>query len=107
MSTTLTREAIFEKAKPRTKLVDVPGWGKVWLRSWGEVRRSMRMASIANDDGSEGMSRLYRIVDQVLCDETTPMFTDADVPKLAELDGEKLDALNGAIVIFNHDEDPK
>lgn len=108
--TTLTREKLFKKAKVRYQVVDVPGFGKVGIRSGGEVQRSRRAARMWDGDGnpieeSFAQRRVHAIIDQVMVDEGTPMFSEKDAKDLGALDSNELDPLFAAITKFNEGED--
>lgn len=108
--TTLTREKLFEKAKLRYQVVDVPGFGKVGIRSGGEVQRSRRAARMWDSNGnpveeSFAQRRVHAIIDQVMLDESTPMFSEKDAKDLGALDSNELDPLFAAITKFNEGED--
>jgi len=110
--TTLTREALFEKAARRYEVVDVDGWGKVGIRSRSQVGKSRRETAMFDDDGKlirsvYDMRQIHMLIDQLMVDETTPMFTESDVEALGELDGVKLEPLHAAVWLFNATEDPK
>ena len=106
MTTTLTKEALLDKCKARYEEVEVEGFGTVGIRSVSPVKQSLRTSSYFDDDGkfseAEGAKRdIYKLIDQVMIDENTPMFTDADFSALDALDSAKLDPLFAAINIFN------
>ena len=106
-ATTLTRERLLSHAAARFEWVDdVPGYGRVGLRSQPEVARSRRIGLMFDGQGNlvaghRERRRVYMIIDQVMSDEKTPMFTEADFDALASLDGPKLDPLIEAITNFN------
>lgn len=105
-TTTLTREALLERAKPRYEEVPVDDWGTIGLRSVSEVQKSRRSAACFDMKGNEvqkniTLRRVHEIVDQVMVDVDTPMFKECDVPMLAELDATKLEPLFAAIRKFN------
>ena len=111
VTTTLTREALLGKCQPVYKEVDVDGFGTVGLRELGETKRLRRINQMFDgkgnlDDTHSSRRRLYMIIDQVMVDESTPMFTEADIATLSELGSGKLDSLVAAIVKFNEDLDP-
>lgn len=104
--TTLTREILTAKCKQRYEVVEIPEWGQIGIRSTPEVKRTQRFSRMYDDNGQRieqqrGMRRVYQIIDQVMADENTPMFTDADAAEIAQWDGEKLDYIMAAIVKFN------
>ena len=109
--TTLTREALLAKATPRFEWVEVEGFGTVGLREPSELVRSRRSAQLFDADGNLVQShnerrRVYSIIDQVMIDETTPMFSEADLTELLALASFKLDPLYVAIQVFNAEIDP-
>ena len=81
--TTLTREALLGKAKPTYQTVEVEGFGTVGIRSCPELQRSRRISALFDAQGNlkEGhkeLRRVYMIIDQVMVDEDTPMFTESN-----------------------------
>lgn len=108
MATSLTREKLLEKCKQRRSKVEVPGFGVVTLRRYTCMQRSRRIAAKYNEHGKPiplqlAMDGLYTIIDQVCTEAGDPMFTDADLPTLGELDPAELDPLLEAIDKFNAD----
>lgn len=108
--TTLTREAVFDKAKPRYEVVQVEGWGTVGIKSISEVQRSRRASRFWDQDGelnedAATMRRVHSIIDQVMVDEKTPMFSESDAKQIGELDPIMLDQLYVAIMSFNSTEE--
>ena len=108
MSTTLTREALFEKARPKYEEIDVPGFGRVGIRQRSELKRIQRINEQFDDSGNRvakhnNLRRLYMLLDQVMVSESEPMFSESDVAELAELDGAKLDPLVAAVTAFNEE----
>ena len=106
MSTSLTREALLEKGKHRYAEVEVKDWGTVGIRSLSEFRRSARAAEMFSDEGEPDRDkamrhRVWSIVDQLMVDENTPMFTNEDVPALLDADTYLVSTLYDAIVEFN------
>ena len=106
--TTLTKAKFFEATKLRTELVkDVPGFGDVYLKDVGEVQRSRRVAALFDNNGNRikkaaELRRIHEIVDQVCSDDKgSPMFTDEDIPQLAECASSRLDPLYMALAMFN------
>ena len=109
---TLTREALLEKAKPKTELVDVEGWGKVLLRTTSEVQRSRRYSKMFDGRGKRIAAvserrRVYAIIDQVLTEAGEPMFTDADAEALGDSNADVLEPLYVAIASFNEVDEKK
>lgn len=101
-TTTLTREALLEQAQPEFTWATIEGIGRVGIRSVSEVQRSRRIASLFDADGNiipehRALRRVHLIIDHLMADETTPMFTDADINQLGALDGAKLDVYVAAI----------
>lgn len=104
----LTKAQLLEKAKPRVEAVDVPGYGKIHLRSCPQVQQSRRDASYFHADGTVNLDQaangaLYAVIDQV-CEGPpghAPIFTDEDLESLAGLDASKLKPILDAVAIFN------
>lgn len=112
MGTTLTREALLDKGKPRYETVEVDGVGTVGIRSVSELRRSQReyaVVGISRDPGDDAEARIrtYAIIDQIMADESTPMFTDADTEMIFGLDSALTRQLYEAIKVFNKEEPAK
>lgn len=106
MATTLTREALLEKAKPRYKEVEVPGFGVVGIRSTTLVQQSHRSSRLFDDDGNiiqrqVDHRQVHTIIDQVMADENTPLFSSADTEMIASLDPSVVLPLINAIREFN------
>ena len=108
MQTTLTREALFEKAKPRYSVVDVPNIGTVGIRSVSELRQSQRDSSFYDDLGKPKQdiyekTRAFAFVDQLMVDDSTPMFSETDIPAILDMDVAIVRPLYQAIKDFNND----
>ena len=109
---TLTREQLLELGKPRIEEVDVPGVGKVWLRSLSEVKRAQRDVTLWDESGQpvsnfQELVRVYAIIDQVCMNESEPMFSDADVSAVQEMDHAITRPLYEAVRKFNGENDAK
>lgn len=108
----LTKAALFDKIKPRCEQVDVPGFGKVFIRTCPNLKFTSRWVSYADPATGEiiaeerAKSSIHELIDQVYVDEKTPMFSDDDFETLAEGDPERLAPLNDAVREFNNG-DPK
>lgn len=114
MPTTLTREQLLAKGKPTYEEVEVPGFGVVGIRQRSELKRMQRLRQLfKNKDSDEVDSQaadrrnVYAIIDQVMVDENTPMFTNADVETLSDMKEGTLDPLIVAINEFNERVDPE
>ena len=112
MTSTLTREALLGKAKPRYEEVDVPGFGVVGIQACSELRRSHRISKLFDANGNRleiasVRRRVHMIIDQVMVKQGEPMFQESDVDVLLELDSEKLDPLVHAINNFNDEIEPE
>lgn len=106
MTTSLTRELLLNKAKPKYEEIDLDGFGTIGIRSVTEFKRTTRASAMFKDDGSMNEAiakkrRVYGIIDQVMVDESTPMFTDDDVEELMNADSYVIDKLYYAIQKFN------
>lgn len=100
--------------KPAYKEVDVEGFGRIGIRQRTRLQESRRTYAMFGDNGKVDQAKaalydFYRIIDQVMVDETTPMFTDADVDLIANSAEGDLDELFAAVAKFNSevDDDPK
>lgn len=110
--TTLTREALLSKAKPRYEVVDVPGVGQVGIRSVSEVRASQREARMFDDNGNyvkdfETKVRAWAFIDQLMVDEKTPMFEESDLASIQQMDKAVTRPLYQAIKEFNREDSIK
>jgi len=110
MATTLTREKLLNKVKTRYEEKEIPGFGVVGIRSVSILKRSHRSGRLFDEDGNLkevefDRRNIYSIIDQVMVDESTPMFTEADVDLLSGMDGALIDPLLAAIREFNSDEE--
>mgnify|MGYP005995834671 CR=1 FL=1 len=90
LATTITKQQLLNAVKPKTKTIIVEGLGELLIRSTGEVQRALR--------------RIHAIVDQVMADEKTPMFTEQEARELFDSDSHMLDKIYAAIVEFNGEE---
>ena len=113
MTSSLTREQLLGLPKTRREKVAIDGLGDVWLRSLSHFQRSQRMSSFFDGRGNpipekQDRQSHYRIVDQVTDEEGNPLFTDADVEAMGEIEaGGALDDLLAAITAFNVAGEPK
>ena len=93
----LTRSQLLETAAPDVTLVDdVPGYGTVYLRSYPEGLRMLRLSTIGKDKETW---RALRIIDLVVDAEGEPLFTIDDLEAVKRLDSLKLDPLCHAIQV--------
>lgn len=109
MSTTLTREALLEKGKPRYEEVTVEGIGVVGIRSVSELRQSQRDTAFYDDSGKPKVdifekTRAFAFVDQLMVDENTPMWEESDIEQILEMDKAITRPLYQAIKDFNNEE---
>ena len=112
MATTLTRESLLGKCERRIDRVEVDGFGEVLIRSPDELTRSRRVSGLFDENGSQNqrnlsLRRVHDIIDHVMADESTPMFTERDCDAIASLDSYKLDALVMAIQAFKDVDEKK
>lgn len=106
MTTTLTREQFLQAAPVRFQKVDVPGMGTVLLRSISATQKSRRFAQRYDQNAKArpdqlALQDIYAIIDHVMIDEQTPMFTDQDIDIVGGMDAIALDPLYEAINEFN------
>ena len=111
MATTLTREQLLNKAKARYEEVDVPGLGTVGIRSLDRAKIDLRSSSWFDDEGNLidakfALRNVYMIIDQVMVDENTPMFSADDIDVVSGLDGAMLNPLISAVQEFNNEAEP-
>ena len=112
MTTTLTREALLDRAKPKYAEVEVPGWGTVGVREVSQLLASKRAGQMFDDNGKLkedvfALRNVHMIIDQLMVDEDTPMFTEADIPVLSNLGASKLNPLLAVIANFNDEATPQ
>lgn len=113
--TTLTREQLLSKvAKPRYEEVDVDGFGTIGIRERTRLQSSRRTFSLFDsrgnvDESKAALQPFWMIVDQVMVDENTPMFSESDVMTIANWPDGKADELFAAVQRFNEEvvDDPK
>ena len=112
MPTTLTREALLDKGKLRYEVVSVPDVGDVGIRSVSELRQSQRDRSLYDDSGKPvddlfEKTRAFAFIDQLMIDETTPMFSEDDMGEILSLDKAVTRPLYKAIQHFNGEDAPE
>lgn len=104
-STTLTRSALLKIGSPRTEKIHIDGIGEAMVRSVPESKQRSRNARYYDLSGNMTpewhKSTLYQIVDQLCDPDGAPMFTDADLPDLEELDVAVLSRITSALEDFN------
>lgn len=110
--TTLTREALLNKAKPRYEVVDIPGVGKIGIRSVSELQKSRRDSRSVDASGAllkdyAERARAFAFIDQLMVDEETPMFSESDVEEIQAMDHAVTRPLFHAIKMFNGEEDAR
>ncbi len=111
MATTLTREQLLSKAKARYEEVEIEGLGTVGIKSMDRAKVDLRASSWFDEDGKLidekfALRNIYMIIDQVMVDENTPMFSGEDLQLVSELDGTMLNPLISAVQQFNNDGEP-
>ena len=111
MTTTLTRDEFIQKAKRIYREVDVPGFGRVGLRQRPETSRMVEFLRYLDRNGNTNpeqakFRRAHLIIEQVMIDENTPMFSADDIDMIGEMGSENLDQLFAAINQFNEEVDP-
>jgi len=109
--TSLTREKLLS-LKPTPKEVEVEGFGIVFLKPLTELLRSRRLSELFDEKGKSDKTtqekrRANMIIDQVCDKDGNPMFTQADLKDILELDGAKLDELVHSILDFNTEDEKK
>ena len=112
MPATLTREALLEQGKPKYQEVEVPGWGTVGLREVTQLLASKRAGQLFDDNGKLrdeqfALRNVHMIIDQVMVDEQTPMFTESDVVSLSDLGANQVNPLLAVITNFNDEVMPQ
>lgn len=108
MATTLTKELLVNKAKPVYREVDVKGFGRVGIRQRSELKRLRRTNQLFDDLGNRvqihhDRRRAYLLIDQLMIDENTPMFSESDLDSIMDLGSEHFDPLIVAINQFNEE----
>ena len=110
--TTLTKAALLEKLKkPRYEVVEVEGFGLIGIRQRSTFMASHRAFSIYDKHGElverkRDLQHIYRLIDQVMVDENTPMFSESDADALASAAEGELDELHLAVLRFNSEIEP-
>ena len=105
--TTLTKAALLGRArKPRYETVEIAGFGTVGIRQRTRLMGIQRAYSMFDDNGKvierkRDMAPIYRLIDQLMVDEKTPMFSESDADELAALAEGELDELYAAVQVFN------
>ncbi len=110
----LTKAGLLENARGRFSWIeDVPHFGTVGVRSCPQLEFSMRWVTYADQETGEvipaerAKAVIHEIIDQIMLDEKTSMFTDEDFDELAALDSERLTFLTAAIRKFNEEDGQK
>lgn len=108
--TTITREMFIEKTAAVYKVVEIPEWGWVGIKTIKETTRTRRSMDEFDSEGKHipavaDLRRIYRLIDQVFMDEDTPMFQESDIGWMKETNSHKMDALNLAVMTFNEEFD--
>lgn len=111
MATTLTKAALLEKAKPKYEEVEIPGYGTIGIRQQSELTRMRRQAQLFDATGElvedhYERRRAYMLIDQVMVDESTPMFEASDLDAIMQSGSEAFDPLAAAVNAFNRKVDP-
>lgn len=109
MATTITKEQFLNAIKPSCKTVEVQGVGKMLVRTAGEVQRSRRIARLYDENGNINeeqfaLRRIHTIVDQVMLDEKTPMFTEKEALEWADGNSHLVDRIYAAIDKVNSED---
>jgi hypothetical protein len=114
MATTITKETFAKKAKQRYEEVEIDGWGTIGIRSVSSLRASQRASRLFSLETGElireqaDLQSFHRIIDQICVDPDTPLFTEADIEFLQDLDESRLAPIKRAISEFNGEEaEPK
>ena len=105
----LTKQQFFEKAKPTVEEIDVPDFGTVWVRSVPALTVARREVSARDSttggyaDGQMELIEFYRLIDQVMMNETEPMFSEDDIDALSQVDDRMLAPYRYAVSTFNNE----
>jgi hypothetical protein len=96
------------KSKPAFKWVEIDGLGRVGIRGISHFKYSRRIASYRDanwqiDPEKAVLSDLHLVIDQLMETETEPMFKEADIEEVGELDSVILGNIITAIKEFNGD----
>ena len=103
MSSLTKKTLLAELAVSKPERLPVKLFGhEVWVKPVSEFQRSRRLSSLYTKNGEVDrealrMSRLYAIVDHLCDKDGEPLFKEADVKELLEVDSLKLDLLTDAI----------
>lgn len=103
----LTKQQFLDHCADRFQFVPVPGFGDIGVRSVPKLTVSRREVSIRDPTTGAyvpeewAKADIFALIDQIMVDEKTPMFTEADVDILGKLDAAKLAPFYDAIALFN------
>jgi hypothetical protein len=105
MTTTVTRSLLLSK-QPRFEVIEVEGLGSVGIREVSESKKWRRYYQMMDTKGEakpEAMAdwEHYKLIDQLMIDEDTPLFTDADIEQIRQMPASVLDPLHDAVNTFN------
>lgn len=109
----LTKQALQDKIKPTFRWVDVEGFGRIGVRTVPYVQAAMREASYSDPKTGypipeqAAMRGIHQLIDQVMVDEKTPMFTEEDETWLSVGDPTKMAPLFAAVDAIDADEKKK
>ena len=96
----ITKQTLLDSCALRFEWVEIDGVGRVGIRSVPEVQLSRRRY-MCLEEPHRSLADVYMLVDQLMTDEQTPMFEEADADALGQLDGDRLDPYKQAVYAFN------
>ena len=87
--------------RPKLRALDVPEWGRVWVRQWsGQERAEFRKAYQAEDKESSRLDAVMLVMS--VCDEQgNRVFDMSDVDRILCLPASILDSVNSEILTVN------
>lgn len=98
---TLTKAAFLKSLQCKEpEKVEIPGIGEVWLRANPQANLSRRHASYS-DPSQLACAAAHRLIDQVMLDPKTPMFTEEDTEAIQSLDSALLARVIDALDHFD------
>ena len=112
LKTSMTRAALQNKCKPTVEQIDVDGVGKILVRSCPALQKSRRYAESTDSQGrfnakAKELQYIHMIIDQLMEDEDTPMFTDKDADEIGQWDSLYMESIVAAIGDWNRMQEGK
>ena len=101
-----------EKFKPVVETLEVEGIGPILVRTCPALQRSRRYAEATDSNGryqakSKELQYIHMIIDQLMEDEDTPMFTDKDADEIGQWDALYMECIVAALNEWNRKQEGK